>query len=144
MAFLSGKILHLSSETGRRGEDAAAAMIERCGWSILDRNWRSGHLELDIVADDHGVIVFVEVKTRAAGGLQRPFEALGAEKRKRLQRAAMLWLDEHKAWGSPCRFDLACVTVKGSQCKTELLLNVIEFGESGNSVGSRHSAWQPW
>ncbi|MBR6624776.1 MAG: YraN family protein, partial [Mailhella sp.] len=63
------------ARTGAEGEDAAAAHLCRLGWKILDRNWRSRHLELDIVAEERDTVVFVEVKTRAEGGLQSPFEA---------------------------------------------------------------------
>ena len=133
-----------ANRTGSEGEDAAAAALARMGWKILDRNWRSGHLELDIVASDRGTIVFVEVKTRAAGGMQRPFEALGAEKKDRLARAARCWLDAHDAWGRPCRFDLAGVTRRDGTYETELMRNVIECGDGGNAVGGRDAAWQPW
>jgi len=132
------------AETGRRGEDAAAAMLERRGWRILDRNWRSRHLELDIVAREKDVIVFVEVKTRAAGGMQQPFEALGKTKRERLARAACAWLREHDSWGCACRFDLAAVRVRDGHYETELMQNVMEFGEYGNALDRGHSAWQPW
>ncbi len=151
MAFLNpapGKVAGSSvppaKRTGDLGEDAAAAELVRRGWKILDRNWRSGHLELDIVARDHGTIVFVEVKTRAAGGMQRPYEALGLEKKRRLERAAQGWLDAHGAWDRPCRFDLACVTVRGGKYETELMQNVIGCGEGGDAVGGRNTAWQPW
>ena len=53
------------ARTGAEGEEAAAAHLRRLGWKILDRNWRSRHLELDIVAEERDTVVFVEVKTRA-------------------------------------------------------------------------------
>ncbi len=133
-----------SSRTGSEGEAAAAAALVGMGWKILDRNWRSGHLELDIVASESNTIVFVEVKTRAAGGMQRPFEALDSEKRERLKRAARCWLDAHDAWDRPCRFDLVGVTMRGGEYETELMQNVIECGEGGDAVGRCDTAWQPW
>ncbi|MBR3880837.1 MAG: YraN family protein [Mailhella sp.] len=135
-----------SARTGSEGEDAAAASLRRMGWKILDRNWRSGHLELDIVAEDRETIVFVEVKTRAEHGLQRPYEALTPIKKERLCRAAQAWLDAHEAWQRPCRFDLVCVTSHAGTYQTELIRNVIEYGEQGSrhSVGGGHSSWQPW
>ena len=77
-----------AARTGAKGEEAAAAMLRNMGWRILARNWRSGHLELDIVAEDHGELVFVEVKTRAKDGMTQPYEALSAVKKERLLRAA--------------------------------------------------------
>lgn len=121
-------------------------MLQNQGWKLLDRNWRSRQLELDIVAEDHGVLVFVEVKTRAATGMQRPFEALTAVKKERLCRAAQAWIACHEAWDRPCRFDLACVTFLDGAYQTELIHNVIEFGEQSprNVMGGGNTSWQPW
>ena len=134
------------ARTGAEGEDAAAAHLCRLGWKILDRNWRSRHLELDIVAEERDTVVFVEVKTRAEGGLQSPFEALTPTKKERLCRAAQAWLEAHDAWSRPCRFDLVCVTSRAGTYQTELIRNVIEYGEQGarNALGRRNSSWQPW
>ena len=116
------------------------------GWEILARNWKSGRLELDIVARERDTMVFVEVKTRAQGGMQRPFEALTPVKKSHLQRAAQVWLAEHDAWGMSCRFDLVCVTAAQGTYQTELIQNVIEYAESGagHALGGGHSPWQPW
>ena len=134
------------ARTGAEGEEAAASYLSRLGWNILDRNWRSRQLELDIVAEEKGTLVFVEVKTRAEGGLQSPFEALTSTKKERLCRAAEAWLEAHDAWGRPCRFDLVCVTSRAGTYQTELIRNVIEYGEQGsrNALGGRNSSWQPW
>jgi putative endonuclease len=134
------------ARTGAEGEEAAAEYLRRLGWKILDRNWRSRHLELDIVAEERDTVVFVEVKTRAEGGLQSPFEALIPTKKERLCRAAQAWLEAHEAWSRPCRFDLVCVTSRAGTYQTELIRNVIEYGEQGsrNALGGRNSSWQPW
>ena len=135
-----------ASQTGAAGEDAAAALLSRMGWTILARNWRSGHLELDIVAKEGDVLVFVEVKTRAKDGMQAPYEALNAVKKERLLRGARAWLAEHDAWGEPCRFDLVCVTTSAEGCRTELIRHVIEYTDTGtrHAVGGGNSSWQPW
>ena len=70
--------------TGKAGEDFAAKHLRKLGWRILERNWRCGPLELDIIGAHKGVLIFVEVKTRAAKGLTRPDEALTPLKRDRL------------------------------------------------------------
>ncbi len=135
-----------AARTGAKGEEAAAAMLRNMGWRILARNWRSGHLELDIVAEDHGELVFVEVKTRAKDGMTQPYEALSAVKKERLLRAAKAWIAEHDAWEKPCRFDLVCVLAAKEHYRTELMSNVIEHAEHGtrHPVGGGHSSWQPW
>ena len=65
---------HLS--LGRQGEDAARKLLERSGMKLLDCNWRSGRLELDIVCRDSDTIVFVEVKTRSGSTRGGPAAAL--------------------------------------------------------------------
>lgn len=131
---------------GTQGEEAAVRMLLSLGWNILARNWRSRHLELDIVAEEQDVLVFVEVKTRAEGGMQQPYEALTAVKKQCLFRAAQAWMKTHDAWGRSCRFDLVCVVASSGNYQTELIRNVIDYGEQNawNSVGGGHSSWQPW
>ncbi|WP_147819954.1 YraN family protein [Salidesulfovibrio onnuriiensis] len=96
-------------QRGQLGEDAAARHLESKGYRILQRNWRHGRLEVDLVCRHGEELVFVEVKTRRAGGLTRPEDALGRQKIERLVRAAGLYLSEHDCWELPCRFDLVAV-----------------------------------
>lgn len=131
---------------GNAGEDAAAEHLARLGWRILDRNWRSVHLELDIIAEEGDTLVFVEVKTRRAGGMQSPWECLTPAKRARLRRAAKAWLSSHGCWHRPCRIDLACVTAEQDRYTTELIRNAVDYGEQDprNPLGGRNASWQPW
>lgn len=130
--------------TGRAGEEAAARFLQGLGWRILDRNWRHGPLELDLVCREGDAIVFVEVKTRAAAGPASPADAFTPAKRDRVVRAARAWLAAHDAWALPCRFDLVGVTADGGHYHTELTRHVIELGTAGHPVGGRHAPWQPW
>ena len=75
---------------GAEGEEAAVAWLRTNGFLIVDRNWRMGRYELDIVASRHDRIHFVEVKLRGAGGLTSPEEALTPAKRRALRAAIML------------------------------------------------------
>lgn len=79
--------------TGNRGEDEACRYLQGIGHCILARNWRSGHLELDIVSRDACGLHFVEVKTRRAPASAEPQENVGALKRKRLVCAARAFLN---------------------------------------------------
>ena len=63
-----------TQHTGRQGEEAAARWLLDHGFTLLHRNWRQGHYELDIVAARKGTLHFIEVKTRRAGGLTTPEE----------------------------------------------------------------------
>ncbi|MEX0936205.1 MAG: YraN family protein [Gemmatimonadota bacterium] len=80
------------NRTGRRGEALAAEYLKRRGWRILDRNWRAGHRELDLVVRRASVVAFVEVKTRAHGGCGGPLESVTRHKRREIERAAAAWL----------------------------------------------------
>jgi len=80
---------------GRRAERLAAKRLAAAGWQILDRNYRTRSGELDLVALDRGVVVFVEVKGGRDGagrGPKRPVLAVGAGKQLRLRRLARAWI----------------------------------------------------
>ena len=102
---------------GALGESLAARHLERAGYEVLARNYRTRFGELDVVAADDGCLVFCEVKTRASGtlaGPSGPLEAIGAAKRRQLRAMARQWLSDHAAAGRPrsseLRFDAIGVT----------------------------------
>ena len=80
---------------GARGEQLAVAHLEAAGLTILDRNWRCRHGEIDIVAADGAEIVFVEAKTRSGVGYGHPFEAITATKLARMRLLAGAWCRGH-------------------------------------------------
>lgn len=92
------------------GEELAARYLEAKGLRVLDRNWRAGRRELDLVALDGDVVAFVEVKTRAPGP-QAPLEAVGRLKRRDLRRAAESWIHAHPGIGREFRFDVIGVRI---------------------------------
>lgn len=75
---------------------------------VLDRNWRSGRCEIDLVVRDGDVVAFVEVKARGPGP-QSPLEALTAAQRRRIRRAAEAWIHAHPGVGSEFRYDAVAV-----------------------------------
>jgi putative endonuclease len=96
----------VSARAGQRGEDLACACLARAGLSIVARNFRCRLGEIDIVARDGPVTVFVEVKERTSDSHGRGFEAVTAGKRRRLARAAQLYASAHGLSESPLRFDV--------------------------------------
>lgn len=100
-----------SHRFGQRAESLAAAHLARRGWRILARNWRFHHKEVDIVAERDGVVAFVEVKARSAGGWGSPYEAISAGKRRELARAARAWVAAHGRAGEMYRFDAIIVVL---------------------------------
>lgn len=106
-------------ELARTGERLAARHLERQGFSILARNVRTRHGEIDLIAFDGHTLVFAEVKTRthqmrgAACPLQLPLEALSARQRARLRRLAGAWLAQapRRPFADAIRFDAIGVSV---------------------------------
>lgn len=80
-------------QTGKFGEDMAADYLEGKGFTILARNWRSGHYELDIVAVDDDGIHFVEVRTRINSEIL-PQETVNSAKQRKVVEAAKRFLRE--------------------------------------------------
>ncbi|TMA29901.1 MAG: YraN family protein [Deltaproteobacteria bacterium] len=93
-------------DLGAAGEAAACAHLERRGYRILARNARADRVELDIVAERAGVLVFVEVKTRRTAGCGGAAEAVDARKQARIARGAVAWLHANGHRARRIRFDV--------------------------------------
>ena len=99
-------------EVGRAAEAVAATWLEECGFTVLDRNWRTRWCELDIVAGRGQTIHIVEVKYRRRPDFGTGFEYITLDKAARLQRAAMMWL---KAHGQPeASYQIDIIAISGS------------------------------
>lgn len=94
-------------KTGLWGERQAVRMLKNKRYTLLGQRVRVGRRdEIDIVAEQNGVLVFVEVKTRKNENYGRPFVAVNAEKRKHLSRAAVGYLKRRKIMPEYIRFDV--------------------------------------
>ena len=96
--------------TGKSAEDLAVALLEQRGFTIVARNWRRPEGELDVVADDHGTCVFVEVRSRTGEEFGHPLESVSPRKRAQIARSARLYLDEVPTEAAAYRFDVVGVT----------------------------------
>lgn len=112
MNFRRSKAAHL--RLGRAGERAAARYLELCGCRILARNARTFGGELDIVALDGGVLLFVEVKTLREKPGFAPAGNLSPEQRRRNRRAAMHYMAMLPRRPAVWRFDLIEVVYRGN------------------------------
>lgn len=101
----------LAQTRGREGEDAAAAHLERLGYDILDRNFRTRAGEIDIVARERTTTVFVEVKRREAAGHGTAAEFVGASKMRRVVSAARIYAARHGLTNGLIRFDVIAIDV---------------------------------
>ena len=91
---------------GDEGENKAEAYLRHNGFKILGRNVRFPLGELDLVAEDQGVLVFVEVKRRRTGAFGGALEAVDARKQAKLIQLAAMYLAQHRIRERPCRFDV--------------------------------------
>ena len=96
------------NEIGKNGEDVAADYLLEHGFRILERNWRLGHKEIDIIAVDGDNLVFVEVKTRQTSP-QKPVDVISNAKMKNLISAASFYLKTNNI-NLECRFDVLILT----------------------------------
>ena len=95
---------------GRLGEDEAALYLTSIGYTLLERNWRYGHEEIDLIADDFGEVVFVEVKTRRSERLATALGDVDRFKQMHLMSAAYAYLSRYNVRPA-FRFDV--VTIVG-------------------------------
>ena len=94
---------------GALGEELAVRELRSRGYAILERRYRTRHGEIDIVAEDDGVLVFVEVRARATGEFGAAAESVTREKQRRVTAMAVDFLARHRATTRPCRFDVVAI-----------------------------------
>jgi putative endonuclease len=112
------------NELGKWGEDIAATFLEEKGFQIIERNWKSGHHDLDIVAKEGNALVIVEVKTRRNRLFGNPEEAIDYKKRNSLQSAINHYVKTHR-FGSSVRFDIiSIVGTIGSKPEIDHIIDV--------------------
>ncbi len=97
-------------ETGASAEDRAAAALEAAGYTIIQRNWTCDVGELDVVARERDILVFVEVRSRANAGHGHAAEMVTPAKRRRVSRVAAAYLGLERPVFEECRFDVVAIT----------------------------------
>lgn len=102
---------------GELGELIAARWLRRTGWRVVQRRFRSGHRDIDLVVERDGTVVFVEVKARRGARFGHPIEAVNWRKQKELAKSAQVWIDRHGQPHEVYRFDVIGVLVDGEQVR---------------------------
>ena len=102
------------NELGIWGEQCAEEYLRRKGYVILERDWKSGHRDLDIIALDGAVLVFVEVKTRRNRMFTDPETAVDYRKIRILKLAAKHYI-KYRHYNGDCRFDIVSVIGQNGQ-----------------------------
>ena len=113
-------------QLGAMGEELAARELARRGYAIRARNWRCAEGELDIVAEQAGELVFVEVRTRRGDTFGTPEESITPAKRAHLVAAAQAFLQEH-APDCDWRIDFVAVelSARGELLRVDVIENAI-------------------
>lgn len=96
---------------GKIGEQIAADFLTDLGYEVLDRNFKVRYGEIDLVALDGDLIVFVEVKTRTSDTFGTPEGSITSAKLARLENAALLWLQEHPDAPDDWRVDVIAILI---------------------------------
>ena len=100
-----------NQHVGRLGEDAAVSFLAAQQYVILDRNWRCRTGEIDVVAKEGNVLVFVEVKARSTLRFGHPYEAVTPTKLARLRALSVMWRDAHPLTTGITRIDVISVVM---------------------------------
>ena len=108
-----------SHDLGRASEFLAAEYLLDRGYRILERNYRVGHKEIDLIAQRDRVIAFVEVKARAGAGYGHPLEAITWAKRREISYVARVWIAGHGRPGLLYRFDAVAILWRNQQAIVE-------------------------
>ncbi len=102
---------------GELGERIAERWLRERGWRVVQRRFRSGHRDIDLVVEREGTVAFVEVKARRGDRFGDPVEAVNWRKQKELGRSARVWVDRHGRGTDAYRFDVIGVLVAGSRVR---------------------------
>jgi putative endonuclease len=112
---------------GEIGERVAERWLRRKGWRIVQRRFRNGHRDIDLVAEREGLIAFVEVKARKGAEFGLPVEAVNWRKQRELSRSAHVWIERHGRPEDSYRFDVIGVLVEGATVRVRHVENAFSL-----------------
>lgn len=108
-------------ELGRLCEEEAARFLKKQGYRILERNYRSVFGEIDVIAEEKGYLVFVEIKSRSSPLFGPPHLRVTKKKRENIIRSAQSYLKRHGLTDSDCRIDVVTVSLDKEKGRIELI-----------------------
>jgi putative endonuclease len=115
---------------GELGERIAERWLRRRGWRVVQRRFRSGHRDIDLVVERDGLVAFVEVKARRGAEFGGPVQAVNYRKRKQLERSAHVWIDRHGREAESYRFDVIGVLLDGADVRVCHVENAFTLASS--------------
>ena len=108
-ACVEGGMTYERQWLGEQGESIACEELEKRGYVVLERRYRTRFGEIDVIASDQGTIVFVEVKTKTDCSFSDPVESVTQQKQRRLVSMAEQYVAYKQLDTMPCRFDVVAV-----------------------------------
>ena len=117
-----------NQELGLRGERIAERWLARKGWRVLQRRFRDGHRDVDLIAERAGTVAFIEVKTRSSDLFGGPISAVDVRKQRQIIRAARTWITRHGRPGELYRFDVIGITVTPTAVSIHAVENAFGVG----------------
>jgi putative endonuclease len=106
-----------SQVLGEFGERIAERWLRQRGWRVVQRRFRNGHRDIDLVVEHEGLVAFVEVKARRGNTFGDPVAAVNWKKQKELGRSARVWIARHGRREDAYRFDVVGVLVDGDRVR---------------------------
>lgn len=100
-------------EEGREGEKRAEQTLKKEGYTIIEKNFRTRFGEIDIIAEEKGCLVFVEVKKRNTATFGDPFHAVNKRKQQHLIKSALFYMKSHRSFDRKVRFDVVGIDGDG-------------------------------
>ena len=117
-----------TDQIGKQAEEIAAWYLHEKGYVILERRFRVRQGEIDLIADDKGTLVFVEVRYRENAAFIRPEETVTKEKQARIIKAAMVYLGVKHLADVPVRFDVVALWKENGKLKGHLYKDAFSGG----------------
>lgn len=109
-----GCVMNRKQSVGKKGEEVARAFLQSRGYKLEAVNYRTPAGEIDIVARDKAIMVFVEVKTRKSQTFGLPYEAVNLHKQKKIRQVAMQYLAEKAVKCRGIRFDVISILISSA------------------------------
>lgn len=120
-------MFNLRQILGQTGEAAAVRYLKKKKYKIIELNYKNNLGEIDIIADDQGVITFIEVKTRSSKIYGEPKEAVTKRKQRKISIVALAWLKSKNKIDSKARFDVVSIISNKMSLDIELVKNAFEL-----------------
>jgi putative endonuclease len=120
-------MLNRQQQFGQKSERLAAEFLKRKGYRILETNYRSKVGEIDIIAKEKGVLVFVEVKARSSRRFGSPKAAVTPAKQRKISMAALEYLKRSGQTGARARFDVVAIDTAAGSADIEVVKNAFDL-----------------